>query len=70
MDLPPDFAATQKLYRSSIEQRVQEAVDGLLRESKTLVLPGRSSGQRGAEHAVSQRYVAGVRERSAYASFR
>lgn len=34
MDLPPDFAATQKLYRSSIEQRVQEAVDGLLREGR------------------------------------
>ena len=34
MDLPPDFAATQKLCGSSIEQRVQEAIAGLLIEGR------------------------------------
>lgn len=34
MDSFPDLAATQKSYERPIEQRVQEAVDGLLGEGR------------------------------------
>ena len=34
MDSSPDLAAIQKSYERPIEQRVQEAVDGLLSEGR------------------------------------
>lgn len=48
MDSSPDLAAIQKSYERPIEQRVQEAVDGLLGEGRRpLVLPGCASGSCG-----------------------